>query len=189
MKLCPVCTYDNDPSKIQCELCTASLIPKNGVINALNMLKIGMKQQKITENYEQAYNIIPESMITVDLLYIPMLINDQSLIALVDTGAQVSIMSEQCAIRCGLQDIIDERVKHEVRGVGSQQTVGRIWMVDVIIGTHTIPCSFTILKNVDFDALFGLNLLMAHNCTINFMKKCLTIGNYDVEFVKKNRNN
>ena len=196
--ICHVCTYENEPNNSVCELCNANLRPIDNTVNQnyksvldnfIQSFNINLQQtnklSKIQENYELAMDIIPESFVPINLLYIPMVINGESLTVLVDTGAQISVISEDCADRCGLSDLIDRRVQHEVKGVGSQMTVGRVWMVDVEIGIYSVPCSFTVLKKLGHDAIFGLDMLMSHNCSINFQKRTLTIGDYSIDFIQK----
>ena len=54
--------------------------------------------------------------------------------AFVDTGAQVTVMSLECAQRCGLMSLVDKRFTGNAKGVGSTRIVGRIDGIDLIIG-------------------------------------------------------
>lgn len=148
------------------------------------MISANEHKEALYQNYVEANNIIPESFFHVDMLYLPMKINDVEIKALVDTGAQVTIMSKACAIKCGLIDMIDHSINGHVIGVGEQNVLGKIWMVDIMFKDNALPCSFTVLENLEYDVIFGLNMMITHRCTIDLDKKCLRLGEYEVPFVK-----
>ncbi len=150
------------------------------------MIQANEHKEMLYQNYVEANNIIPESFFHVDMLYLPMKINDVEIKALVDTGAQVTIMSKACAEKCGLMDMVDLGVSGQVRGVGEQNVLGKIWMVDIMFKEYALPCSFTVLENLEYDVIFGLNMMITHRCTIDLDKKCLKLGEYEVPFVKPN---
>lgn len=60
------------------------------------------------------------------MLYIPVKINGIPLQAFVDSGAQMTIMSQQCAERCSLFRLADNRFAGMALGVGQCKIVGRI---------------------------------------------------------------
>jgi len=149
-----------------------------------NMVSANEHKEMLYQNYVEANNIIPESFFRIDMLYLPVKINDVEIKALVDTGAQVTIMSKACAIKCGLEHMVDHSINGQVRGVGEQNVLGKIWMVDIMFGEHALPCSFTVLENLEFDVIFGLNMMVTHRCMIDLDKKCLRLGEYEIPFVK-----
>ena len=65
-------------------------------------------KEKIKENRQIAMEYFPESFYSHHhMLYIPLEINNYKVIALVDTGAQMTIMSVDIAHNCGLYNLID----------------------------------------------------------------------------------
>ena len=80
--------------------------------------------------------------------------------------------------------MVDHSINGKVRGVGEQNVLGKIWMVDIIFNEHALPCSFTVLENLEYDVIFGLNMMITHRCTIDLDNKCLRLGEYEVPFVK-----
>lgn len=124
------------------------------------------------------------------MLHFKCSINGTLIEAFVDTGAQMSIMSESCANQCGLSDLIDYRYKGEARGVGKQTILGKIWLQDIDIGTgQSIPCSFTILKDMHIDMIFGLDMLSSHRANINLRDRIIEIGDIKIPIIKKTQNN
>jgi len=71
-------------------------------IEAQKHLEELIKQGNIEENMEKALEHTPESFAKVVMLYIPTKINNVEVKAFVDSGAQMSIMTKECAEKCGL---------------------------------------------------------------------------------------
>ena len=58
------------------------------------------------------------------MLFVRCEINHQEIMALVDTGAQTTIMSEACARRVGLLHLVDKRFSGVAKGVGQSNILG-----------------------------------------------------------------
>lgn len=60
------------------------------------------------------------------MLYINTKINGVPIKVFVDCGAQMTIISSNCARRCNLMHMLDERFHGIAQGVGTQKILGRI---------------------------------------------------------------
>lgn len=146
------------------------------------------KQKILDDNIDKAYAHIPESFISVDMLHIMSSINGISIPLFVDTGAQISVMPKSIAIACGLEDLIDQRFKGKLTGVGTQKIYGKIFYVDITIDDFTIPCSFTVVDDragVESPVIFGLNMLLRHACVLDIGRKKLIMGGKEISFISK----
>jgi len=91
-------------------------------------------------------------------------------------------MSSQCAEKCGLLHLLDDRFAGTAVGVGTGKILGRIHIVQLQIADHYFPCTITVMdsdhglgdKNMDF--LLGLDMLKRHRCNIDLAKNALVIN-------------
>lgn len=145
-----------------------------------------IRQEQIDENFKLAHEISPESFVTVHLLQIKLKINGHETHALVDSGAQITIIHPKLAEEFGILHLIDKSWARQVSGVGSALTKGRIHSVRVSLGESDIelPCSFTVLET-DLGVVFGLDMLKRHKCSINLAKDALEIGGMEIRFLNE----
>ncbi|KAJ2060367.1 DNA damage-inducible protein 1, partial [Coemansia sp. S155-1] len=76
-----------------------------------------IRQENVMRNMETALELNPESFASVAMLYIDVIVNGTPIKALVDSGAQATVMSHSCAERCGIMRLVDTRFSGEARGV------------------------------------------------------------------------
>lgn len=138
-----------------------------------------IRQEQIEKNMELAYDLTPESFVSVSMLYIKIKVNGKPVQAFVDSGAQQTIISPRLAERCDIDRLIDRRFVGEARGVGSTKILGKIHSVPISIGDSDfeLPCSFHVIET-SVDLLFGLDMLKRHKCLIDLANNKLVVGGH-----------
>lgn len=109
------------------------------------------------------------------MLYVDVHVNKNHIQAFVDSGAQATIISQDCARKVGIFNLLDERFAGMAVGVGSSRILGRIHLADLEIGGVILQCSFTVLEDNKVDLLFGLDNLKRHQCCIDLVDNKLHI--------------
>ncbi|TNN08210.1 Protein DDI1 isoform 1 [Schistosoma japonicum] len=143
-----------------------------------------IKQNNIDMQMESALEYYPETFGQVSMLFINCKIKDQNIKAFVDSGAQSTIMSEDCARRCNLDLLIDKRWAGKAYGVGTQTIIGRVHNGLIEISGIFIPTSFIVLKDQSMDLLIGLDMLKRHQCCIDLKRNVLIIdGRIEAPFL------
>ena len=79
--------------------------------------------------------------------------------AILDTGAEVSIMSSSCAKRCHLFNQIDASHSGKARGVGFGDIIGRLDDITMRIGPLSFKSKISVLRDSNVDFLIGLDFL------------------------------
>lgn len=86
-------------------------------------------------------------------------VNGRSVSAVIDTGAQISIMSTGFARHCALFDKIDKRFAGRAVGVGSSEILGQLNSLTVRLGGLQFKSDFSVLSNTNVDFIIGLDIL------------------------------
>ncbi|VDN51796.1 unnamed protein product [Dracunculus medinensis] len=134
--------------------------------------QIRLKNIIMARNY--AIEHMPEAYIPVNMLYISIKINGVLTQAFIDTGAQLSILSDSEALRCGLLDVMDKAYNVTVHGVaGKMECIGKIHACVVQIGDNCYHCNFEVLSGQATPVLIGLDFLRRHLCVIDLKNDCL----------------
>lgn len=179
--ICTVVNYVKKSTDTYCYLCGNEL-PKLDQYQIANIIEANKREQKIYETIKKARDIIPETYICSPSIFITGKINDYTIKFLIDTGAQMSVIPQNVAIACELNDIIDESYCGKIKGVGHDKVMGRIHYVEVNFDWGILPCSFTICKNPDLIPIIGIDILNSHGVIINFKTKCLEIGTNKIKW-------
>eukprot|EP00123_Amoebidium_parasiticum_P001301 comp12355_c0_seq1/m.7235 comp12355_c0_seq1/g.7235 ORF comp12355_c0_seq1/g.7235 comp12355_c0_seq1/m.7235 type:complete len:516 (-) comp12355_c0_seq1:217-1764(-) len=133
-------------------------------------------QQNAESNFELAMEYNPEVFGKVNMLYVNCCVNNHPIKAFVDTGAQMTIMTVDCAQRTGLMRLCDRRFKGVAQGVGSAPILGKIHATAICIGGDYLPTSFSILETAGVDVILGLDFLKSHQCGLDLDRGVLRIG-------------
>jgi hypothetical protein len=195
---CELCTFENNIYSSKCSLCNSNLFPGDTITASDTQQLIDDLQGKlisaldktrnetvITKNYMDATEQIPESLIPVTMLYFKCSINGHQLTVFVDTGAQTSVMSKQCAEKCGVGHLIDTTQTGMAFGVGEQVILGRIWMLDLNFGEFVIPSSFIILDSDSINVIFGLDMIKSHGIILDCKNNMMRLNDVTIPFVDK----
>ncbi|KAI6231841.1 hypothetical protein M3Y95_00423800 [Aphelenchoides besseyi] len=143
-----------------------------------------IRQNNIKEQYEYALEHFPESYIPIGLLHIHVKINGVEVLAMVDSGAQQSIISTQIAKKCNIFDNVDERFFTKASGIGGTSKVrGRIHVCKLQIGNTHLSGPLDVLDENRVEILLGLTFLRPNACIIDCKRNVLILNETEVPFL------
>lgn len=96
--------------------------------------------------------------------------------AIIDTGAQISVMSSSCAKRCRISHDVDTRFAGRAVGVGSTDILGRINDIPLRVGPLTFNGKISVLRETaGVDFLLGRDFLRRFRSDICMRNNMLTM--------------
>lgn len=103
--------------------------------------------------------------------------------ALVDSGAQFSLMSLAATRSIGVEEEIDRTMcsSRRIRGIGTQRLIGGIESLDLMIGTSKFKQGFGIIQDIPCEIILGNDFLIEYKCTLSYKERCLFVGDKDVK--------
>ena len=132
-----------------------------------------IQKKNIDENLRQAEEYMPETLFPVHMLFINLEINKMKVVALVDTGAQSTIMSQDLCKKCDLFNLCDTRCSGIAKGVGTSRIIGVVHAAQMKIQNKVLMAKITVLENSSIGFIFGLDNMRAHRCTIDLKQNGL----------------
>jgi DNA damage-inducible protein 1 len=132
-----------------------------------------IQQKNIDENLRQAEEYMPETLFPVHMLFINLEINKQKVVALVDTGAQSTVMSQDLCKKCDLFNLCDTRFSGIAKGVGTSKIIGTVHAAQMKVQGKVLMAKITVIENSSIGFIFGLDNMRAHRCTIDLKQNGL----------------
>ena len=111
--------------------------------------------------------------------------------AIIDTGAQITVMSASCAKRCRISNSINTKFSGRAVGVGSSDIIGRIDGLGMRVGPVSFEGRVSVLREARVDFLIGLDLLKRFRSEVNLRDHVLKLQvrdrQYKVPLLNKNQ--
>jgi len=110
------------------------------------------------------------------MLYVSCEIGVHEVEMLVDTGAEMSVISEKLARQLGLLERMDKSVRGMAQGVGQAKILGKVWDVPVKLSQVEFELSFSVLELERCEIILGLDLMRYFKCLVDLERRCLVFG-------------
>ncbi len=141
-------------------------------IDNFKSLLLCLEQHRI--NYIHNTQIISEqnsernTISRIGLPIIECLLNGFRIDGLIDTGAQLSIISKELVGKCHIFHLIDTRYRSEAYGVGVQQIIGKIHIIAIEINGYRMNISLMVVETFHSNyILIGQDFLKHYKCLID----------------------
>lgn len=119
------------------------LITNPNDVEAQRFLEEEIQRRNVDENHLLAHQILPESFAQSIMLIVKLSVNGFPCQAMVDTGAQSTIVSKRTAEQCQIMRLVDTRFKGIAKGVGTGVILGKVHACSLKLGDNHFTASFT----------------------------------------------
>ena len=136
--------------------------------------------------FKPAKHHVAEEEDRAEPLLVQCYINGFLIPAVIDTGAQISIMSEACLKRCHLHKDIDTRYKGRAIGVGHSEILGRVPSLPIRLGPVSFKSMISVLKDSRVDFIIGMDLLNKFESEINIKNRWIKLRANNKNYNYKN---
>lgn len=145
-----------------------------------------INQERLDKIQKETFEYHPELFVSTEMLFIDASINNTRVQAFIDTGAQTTVISKDFAERAGLMKNVDKRFASQIKGVGSQMSLGRIWNFNIEIKGKFFPISAIVLPVFGHEVLIGLDAMKRHNVLLDLKNMTLNIPSQNMicQFLK-----
>ena len=143
------------------------------------------KKQGPQENFEEALREHPELFDQCAMFFLTIEVNGHKVRALVDTGANSTVLSAETALRCELDRVLDTRFSGATHGIGAARMLGRVHVTPVKIGSRVVATSVVVLDELasGFDCLLGTDVLGRLDARLDMHKSSLQFGNTELRLL------
>ncbi|CAL2038681.1 unnamed protein product [Caenorhabditis brenneri] len=144
--------------------------------------------KELRKAYKNATDTLAQFFVKTPMPHIHLQIESTPVIALVDTGAQLSIITKSLAERCGIIAKLDSRFQVDAHGIGGlSKALGKILDVELELSGYYLPVVLTVFEGCSLgsDLVIGVDILTAYNACVDFKRKCVRFNEeVEVEVVK-----
>jgi predicted aspartyl protease len=169
--------YASMPARIKCDI--------------VNFAAAAARARAAEQQQEQIQSVLeqhPELFFKHSMLYVRVAINGvPDFLALVDTGAQSSVIGIKAAARAEVSR--DDRVTGTVLGVGEQKVQGVAHIAHIKLGSCVFPAAFVVadlnpvLAARSYELILGIDFLRRNRAVIDMGREALVIDSETVPFL------
>ncbi|AYV84017.1 MAG: hypothetical protein Hyperionvirus15_55 [Hyperionvirus sp.] len=113
-------------------------------------------------------------------------IAEKDVTLIIDTGAQVNVMSIELVKKLGIESFMDTRATGKMHGIGIGDVCGQIPYIEIKFGEVLCAANFYILDSKEnLDVLIGFPFMMFYKTNLDFEKSQMTIAGHKVNMIIK----
>lgn len=140
----------------------------------------------INEQLLRSKETCPEAVDLLPLLYLPVLVNNFALRALVDCGSSRTVISTAVAQKTGLIRYLDSRFQSTLKGLGEAPILGVVYNSPIQMGSKVFRFAYAVSEfqpNAYHDIVLGLDFMLKHSVTVDAAAGYMEIDGESVSFM------